>query len=401
MKFSQSQISFSSRFKWNLQINRLSLLLEAKRQQGMRILDLTESNPTAAGFAYPANEILPPLAQSSALRYEPNPRGLLIARDAVAEYYQQRGQNVDPGRIHLTASTSEAYTHLFKLLTDNGQNMLVPQPSYPLFEFLAGFEGVELVSYQLVYHEEKGEWRIDFDSVAAAINRQTRAIILVNPNNPTGSYVKREELTTLCRLCAEHQLALIVDEVFSDYALVEKNECMLTLVEVSEALTFVLSGLSKILGLPQMKLSWIVVNGPKKLCEHAQEYLDLLADAYLSVSTPIQHATPQWLKLRPILQKQIGDRVKTNLVFLRTQIEKFSYCRLLKVEGGWYAVLHFPNLDSEEALVLALLEHDEVLVHPGYFFDFPHEGFFVLSLLPLPEIFREGVGRLLARICNL
>ncbi len=391
-------IPFSSRFKWNLQTNRLSILLEEKRRQGVKIFDLTESNPTAAGFDYPAQEILQALAQPAALRYEPHPRGLLIARQAVAEYYQQRGENIDPDHIHLTVSTSEAYMFLFKLLMDNGQNVLVPQPSYPLFEFLAGFEGVELALYRLVYHEEKKEWRINFDSVTAAINSQTRAIMLVNPNNPTGSFVKRDELTELNRLCAEHQLALIVDEVFSDYAFDVDSARISTLVGNSEVPTFVLSGLSKILGLPQMKLGWIVVKGPADLRRQAQEYLDLLADTYLSVSTPIQHAAPLWLKMKALLQDQIRDRTKVNLEFLQTQFAHHPNYRLLRTEGGWYAILAVFDLASEEELILTLLEHDDVLVHPGYFFDFTNEGFLVLSLLPPPEIFCEGIGRLLARM---
>jgi hypothetical protein len=394
----KSQGLFSSRLHWNLQTNRLSLLLEEKRRQGARILDLTESNPTAAGFDYPESKVLHALAQPAALRYEPDPRGLLIARQAVAEYYQQRGENVAPEQIHLTASTSEAYTHLFKLLANPGQNVLVPQPSYPLFEFLAGLEGLQLVPYQLIYLDEKEAWQIDFDSIAAAITRQTRAIILVHPNNPTGSFVKRGELAELLRLCAENHLALIVDEVFSDYALAADSEVLSTFVAVSEAPTFVLSGLSKILGLPQMKLGWIVVNGPEEFRRQAQEYLDLIADTYLSVSTPIQHATPHWLALRPMLQKQIRERIKENLAFLQAQLGNNPNYRLLRVEGGWYAVLMLPFLQREEDFVLLLLEREGILAHPGYFFDFPFEGFLVVSLLPPPEIFHQGVGRLMTRI---
>ncbi len=398
MRPKQSPIPFSSRFKWNLQTNQLSLLLDKKRRQGVKIFDLTESNPTAAGFDYHANEILQALAQPAALRYEPNPRGLLIARQAVTEYYQQRGERVDPDRIHLTVSTSEAYMFLFKLLSDGGQNVLVPQPSYPLFEFLAGFECVELSPYRLDYHEEKEEWRIDFDSVNAAINSQTRAIMVVNPNNPTGSFIKRDELTELNHLCAKHLLALIVDEVFSDYVLEANPECLTTLAGNAEVPTFVLSGLSKILGLPQMKLGWIVVNGPENFCRQAQEYLDLLADTYLSVSTPIQHAAPPWLKLKPLLQNQIKERIKANLEFLQTQFAPHPNYRVLRTEGGWYAVIALPFLHREEKFVLFTLDRDNVLVHPGYFFDFPYEGFLVASLLPPPEFFRQGVSRLLARI---
>jgi len=390
------QFPFSSRLKWNLQANRLSLLLDEKKQKGVKIFDLTESNPTAAGFDYPADDILQALAQPQALRYEPNPRGLLTTRQAVAEYYRRRGELVEPSRIHLTVSTSEAYTFLFKLLTDPGQNILVPQPSYPLFAFLAGLEGIELVPYRLAYAHE--EWRIAFDSMAGAITSQTRAIIWVNPNNPTGSFIKHHELTRLTQICKEHQLALIVDEVFSDYTFSPDPKRVDSFVDVSGTLTFVMSGLSKILGLPQMKLGWIVVNGPEPARRQAQEYLELIADTYLSVSTPIQHAAPKWLELKSALQDQISHRVKSNFAFLQTRMALCPHWRLLRTEGGWYAVLQNDDLISEEDLILTLLEKDNVLAHPGYFFDFDEERFLILSLLSSEEIFREGVLRLLNRI---
>jgi len=398
MPASEQKTLFSSRFKWNLQTNRLSLLLEEKRRRGERILDLTESNPTAAGFNYPADNILPALAQAQALHYEPNPRGLLAARQAVAEYYRQRGREIDVERIHLTTGTSEAYAFLFKLLTNAGDNVLVPQPSYPLFDFLAGFEGVELAPYRLVYHQKQEEWRIDFDSMVDAISRQTRAIILVNPNNPTGSFLKRDELAKLIQIGIEHQLALIVDEVFSDYVFSSHPARVETLIGVSEVMTFVMSGLSKILGLPQMKLGWIVVNGPEALRRQAREYLELMADTYLSVSAPIQRAAPAWLATKADLQNQIGARVKSNLTFLQKHLAGDPNCRLLSAEGGWYAILKMLAPFSEEDFILALLEKDNVLAHPGYFFDFPQEGFLVFSLLPAPEIFGEGIRRLLKRL---
>ncbi len=386
---------FSLRFKWDLQNNPLTVLLEKKRQQGAVILDLTESNPTAVGLRYP-EEIWQALANPAALRYVPHPRGLLKARQAVAKYYQQRGESVEVDRIHLTSSTSEAYTYLFKLLTDPGQNVLAPQPSYPLFEFLAGLEKIELRPYQLRYEREK--WRIDFDSINEAINSHTRAIVLVNPNNPTGSFIKKDEFVKLAKIYANHNLALIIDEVFFDYAF--DAAAPQSGVAISEVLTFVLSGISKILGLPQMKLGWMVVGGPAAARQPAQQHLDLLADTYLSVSTPIQHAAPDWFALLPILKVQIHQRVQANWNVLQTQLRGNSACRLLNVEGGWYAVLEIPSLHSEEALVLNLLEKDSVLVHPGYFFDFPHEGFLVASLLPAPEIFEEGVNRLITRLLS-
>jgi len=393
------QNNFSSRFeKWNLETNRLSLLLEEKKPKGVKIFDLTESNPTAVGFDYPADDILRALAQPQILQYEPHPRGLLTTRQAVAEYYRRRGELVEPERIHLTVSTSEAYAFLFKLLADPGQNILVPQPSYPLFDFLAGLEGIELLPYRLDYDNARAEWRIDFASIAGAITEQTRAIIWVNPNNPTGSFIKREEAAQMRQICVTQHLALIVDEVFSDYAFLPPLNRKPSLVGENEMLTFVMSGLSKILGLPQMKLGWIIVNGPEKLRRQAQEYLELIADTYLSVSTPVQHAAPKWLELTTTLQEQIHLRVRANLLFLQTQLDDHPACRLLRAEGGWYAILQSADFVPEEDLILALLEKDNVLVHPGYFFDFAKEGFLIVSLLPPAEIFCEGVSRLLKRL---
>ncbi len=386
---------FSSRFKWSLETNRLARLIAEKRQAEVRTLDLTESNPTRVGFEFPAEEILSALANPSAMLYEPQPKGLLIAREAVAAYYAERGFAVSTEYIHLTASTSEAYSYLFKLLANQGDNVLVPQPSYPLFDFLASLEGVELRPYELEYLSTG--WRIDFDSIEQAITQTTRAIILVSPNNPTGSFIKLDEIKRLNEICARRNLALIVDEVFSDYAFGEDTLRSTSLVENAEALTFVMSGFSKILALPQMKLGWIVTNGPAGLRDEAIERLDLIADTFLSVGAPVQHAAPQWFQLRAGLQRQVLDRVKNNHDWLATKVEN-SAVRLLATEGGWYATLEVPRHFSEEDRVLRLLADDDVLVHPGYFFDFQREAFLVLSLLPTPEIFREACQRLLARI---
>ncbi|MFN0111433.1 MAG: pyridoxal phosphate-dependent aminotransferase [Blastocatellia bacterium] len=370
-------------------------MIEEKRRAEIRILDLTESNPTRAGFDFPSQEILSALAQAPAMFYEPQPKGLLVAREAVVDYYAERGFAAPVEHIHLTASTSEAYSYLFKLLADQGDNVLVPQPSYPLFDFLASLEGVELRPYELEYLS--AGWRIDFDSIEQAITPETRAVILVSPNNPTGSFIKLDELRRLNEICARHNLALIVDEVFSDYGFGEDETHVASLVENSEALTFVMSGFSKILALPQMKLGWIVTNGPAVLLEEAIERLDLIADTFLSVGAPVQHAAPFWFKLRAGLQRQILDRVKANHDWLAAKVEN-SPVRMLMTEGGWYVTLEVPRHVSEEELVLQLLAEDDVLAHPGYFFDFQREAFLVLSLLPKPEVFREACQRLLARI---
>jgi aspartate/methionine/tyrosine aminotransferase len=387
---------FSKRFKWDLEPNRLSRLIEEKKMAGAQILDLTESNPTRAGFDYPAEEILGALSQAPAMLYEPAPRGLLIAREAVAGYYAERGYDVDPERIHLTASTSEAYSFLFKLLADQGESVLVPQPSYPLFEFLAALEGVELRPYELHYVHTAG-WSIDFDSVEKAIAPNARAMILVSPNNPTGSFTKLREVEQLNAICARHDLALISDEVFGDYGFADDEIRAGSLVSNDSMLTFVMSGLSKILALPQMKLGWIVTNGPAPLREEATRRLDFIADTFLSVAAPVQHSAQAWLRLRRSMQDQILDRVRGNLNWLRSVTEE-SPLRLMSVEGGWYATLELPRQFTEEEWAMALLEKDNVLAHPGYFFDFPREAFLVLSLLPRAEIFREAVSRILAQI---
>ncbi|MCI0525553.1 MAG: pyridoxal phosphate-dependent aminotransferase [Acidobacteria bacterium] len=387
---------FSKRFKGSLESNQFARLIEEKKRSGARILDLTESNPTRAGFDYPVEEILSALAQVPAMLYEPAPRGLLVARESVAGYYAERGFEVDPERVHLTASTSEAYSFLFKLLADQGESALVPQPSYPLFEFLAALEGVELSPYELRYVHSSG-WRIDFDSVEKAVRANTRAIILVSPNNPTGSFIKLGELDRLNAICAKHGLALIVDEVFGDYGFDIDESRAGSMVSNDAVLTFVMSGLSKVLALPQMKLGWIVTNGPARLREEALDRLDFIADTYLSVSAPVQHSAQAWLRSRRLLQNQIVGRLRANLNWLRDATEG-SPLRLLNIEGGWYSTLELPRQFTEEEWALALLKEDDVLAHPGYFFDFPREVFLVLSLLPKVEIFREAVGRILARV---
>ncbi|MGH9847002.1 MAG: pyridoxal phosphate-dependent aminotransferase [Blastocatellia bacterium] len=387
---------FSSRINWNLESNRLFQLLARKRREGARILDLTESNPTRAGFEYASEAILAALANPAALIYEPAPRGHIQTREAVSAYYRERGFAVNPDRIHLTASTSEGYSFLFKLLADQGDSVLVSQPSYPLFEFLAALEGVELRPYQLDYDHPRG-WRLDFDSVRQAITETTRALILVNPNNPTGSFVKRDEVQRLNELCLRHNLALIVDEVFGDYVFANNSHFATSLVENDAVLTFVMSGLSKVLALPQMKLGWIVTTGPADLRDQAIERLDFIADTYLSVGAPVQHAAPHWLKMRSQIQGQILERTRRNLKLLAERTDN-SPCRLLTAEGGWYATIEVPRYHSEEDWMLTLLEEDDVLVHPGYFFDFPREAFLVLSLLVEEPVFREATDRLFARM---
>jgi aspartate/methionine/tyrosine aminotransferase len=382
---------FSARLHWDLKPNPLTELLRAKREAGEIILDLTESNPTSAGLHYPTEEILAALADTRSLQYQPTPAGLMIAREAVAErYYAPLGEAVDPSRILLTASTSEAYSHLIKLLTDPGDELLVPRPSYPLFEYLATLESVRIVPYPLFYDER---WAIDTDALARAITNRTRAVVLVNPNNPTGSFVKRRELDQIIATCREHDLAIISDEVFSDYAFAADSERVSHLTSVDQVLTFSLSGLSKVAGLPQMKLGWIVSGGPPSERAAAMDRLELIADTYLSVATPVQHALPRLLDAGKNIQEQIRLRTKRNLDALITLIANSPY-RTLRVEAGWYATVQAPRIRTEEEWALELLERRNVLVQPGYFYDFDQDGLLVLSLLPAPEIFEEGVNYL-------
>jgi aspartate/methionine/tyrosine aminotransferase len=358
-------------------------------------LDLTQSNPTQAGLNYPEREILESIALPDALLYEPAPSGLPVAREAVAKYYLERGLRLDSRFIQLTASTSEAYAFLFKLLAGPGDAFLVLRPSYPLFEYLGAFESVRTIPYPLHYH---GNWALDVGSVARSIQPGVRAMVLVNPNNPTGSYLKRDELEALLPLCEKHDLALISDEVFSDYAFEPDNNRVSSLTGEDRILSFCLSGLSKLAGLPQMKLGWIALAGPPALKEAARERLELIADTYLSVATPVQHALPRLLSLGQQIREQIHERVRSNLRFLRTAINAHSPCNLLSMEGGWYAILQLPRTRTEEEWCLDLLRNDDVLVQPGYFYDFSSEAYLVVSLLTKPVIFKEGITRLLARV---
>jgi aspartate/methionine/tyrosine aminotransferase len=371
---------FSSRFHWDLRPNRLTELLRAKRAAGAGVLDLTESNPTRAGLEYP-REIVAALADARALRYDPAPAGMPEARDAVVRYYAARGHAVEPGRVLLTASTSEGYAYLFKLLCDPGDEVLVPRPSYPLFEFLADMENVKVRQYPLRYH---GEWEIDREALSGDITARTRAIVVVNPNNPTGSYLKRGELEFLKTL----GVPLISDEVFADYSFGEEAERVTTLAGHG----FVMSGLSKVAGLPQMKLGWIVVPDAE-----AMERLEWIADTYLSVGTPVQCAAAALLEAGESVQGQIRARCAANLATLRA-ILAGSAADVLSVEGGWCATIKMPRIRTEEEWTLELLSNENVLLQPGFFYDFESEAFLVASLLTPPDIFEQGIRRLRATL---
>jgi alanine-synthesizing transaminase len=417
---------FSDRTNWKLAQNRFTQAVEEVRASGARILDLTISNPTRAGLEYDSAATLGALASPRAMDYDPQAKGLRAAREAVAGYYRAlrgegdvvsdvsttghggvaNGVDVDPERIVLTTSTSEGYSYVFRLLCNASDELLVPKPSYPLFEFLADLQDVKLVPYPLIYDHG---WQMDFPSLEKAVTERTRGVVVVHPNNPTASYVSPGELKSLNAFCRAHGLALIVDEVFLDYGL---DGCGLpslataagpgapqmghaSFVENRDVLTFTLSGVSKISALPQMKVAWVVTSGPESEVTVAMGRLEVIADTYLSMSAPIQWAVPALLEQRKDIQRQLLARVRANLAELDRQLAEQKACERLRVEGGWYAVLRVPVTRSDEELAIELVREKQVLVHPGHFYDFPSDGYLVLSLIAGQDEFGKGIERLL------
>ena len=383
---------FSHRTDWKLTPNRFTQVQKELQAAGMDVLDLTVSNPTRAELYYDAEAILQSLINPEAMDYDPQPKGLRSARQAVSDYYRKQHEEfeIDPESLVLTTSTSEGYSYVFRLLCNPDDEVMVPRPSYPLFEFLADLQDVELVPYSLLYDHG---WQIDFPSLYKTVNHRTRAIVVVHPNNPTGSYVSALEMSELNNFCREYGLSLIVDEVFLDYA--HDGAPRQTFAANGQVLTFTLSGLSKISGLPQMKLAWLVASGPQEQVSVALGRLEVIADTYLSLNAPIQLAAPRFLEQRRTIQPLLLDRVRANLEELDRGLAKQKSCQRLRVEGGWYAVLRVPVTQSDEDLVIDILRKVSVLVHPGHFYDFSSDGYLVLSLITPPQCFRQGVARLL------
>src|SRR2546423_6221 len=382
---------FAKRTNWNLAPNRLSVALDQHRASGKPLLDLTVSNPTACGFHYDHHAILGALRDPQALAYTPVSKGLESARHAVATYYADRGATLSIEDIILTTSTSEAYTYIFRTLCDPSDELLIPAPSYPLFGFLADIQDVKLVSYPLVYDHG---WQIDFHSLEQAITSRTRGVIVVHPNNPTGHFVRQSEAKRLSELCASRSMAIISDEVFLDFALGQQPPASFAVNNT--ALTFTLSGLSKISGLPQMKVAWVVASGPQEQKSDALARLEVIADTYLSPNAPVQLATPVFLAQRRAFQEQLLARVRKNLAELDRQLAAQNPCARLDVEGGWYAVLRVPATQSDDELAVHLLKNKNVYVHPGHFFDFPGNGYLVVSLIVREQEFAEGMKRVLS-----
>jgi alanine-synthesizing transaminase len=384
---------FSHRTAWQLTPNALTRAVQEARASGEKLFDLTLSNPTEAGIRPDPEIVLAALANPEAMRYDPQPRGLPVARDAVCRYYcESHAEHLDVERLVLTTSTSEAYSYVFRLLCNPGDEILVPKPSYPLFAFLADLADVKLVPYPLLYDHG---WQIDLDSFYSATTARSRAVILVHPNNPTGSYVSDGETAALNAFCGEHGLALIVDEVFLDYTHDGKPRRSFV---TNDALTFTLSGISKISALPQMKLAWLACSGPQQLVAEAGARLEIIADTFLSMNTPVQLAAPVLLEQRKHVQPVLLQRVRGNLAELDRQLAARPSCARLLVQGGWYAVLRVPVVESDEELAIRLLRESQVSVHPGHFYDFPAEGHLVLSLIPGSADFGEGVRRLLGAL---
>lgn len=382
---------FSSRVPSELAPNRLSEALTARRTAGRPFLDLTSTNPTTVGFDYPP-DLLDALADDRGRTYQPEPFGLPAARRAVAADYARRGISVAEERVVLTASTSDAYTVLFKLLCEPGDDVAVPVPSYPLFDHLTRLDAVGARSYPLHYH---GRWELDPEGLDAAWSPGTRAVLVVSPNNPTGSMLTVAEWQMVAERCAARDAALIVDEVFADYALGGDVADAGGAFSPSEPLTFRLGGLSKSAGLPQVKLGWIAVDGPAETVSAALHRLELICDTYLSVSTPVQVAAPVLIEQGALVRSQIQERIRANYTTLRAAAAAHPAVEVLHADGGWSAVLRVPAGRPEEEIVLGLLEECGTLVHPGFFFDFPHEAFLVFSLLPPVDLFREGVQRVM------
>ncbi len=389
---------FSKRTNWDLHPNRLTQLIDERRSQGLPIIDLTESNPTKCGFDYHADELLDALVEEDNLEYKPNPKGSLKARRTISEYYKEMGITVNPEQIFLTSSTSESYNFIFRLLMDVGDEILVPQPSYPLLDYLAQINDVRVKYYKLLYDDE---WHIDFHSLRIAISKNTKAILVIHPNNPTGSYVKKDEFNSLVEIAADNNLAIISDEVFLEYPLYADERRIKSFADTDSVLTFTLNGISKMLGLPQMKLGWIVVKGGGKYSDEASTRLEVLTDTFLPVSSPIQNALSKWMNDRRRVSHQILNRIRENYQALNEYVKNYPLFQVYKIEGGWNAIIKFPYNTLTEDVSEYLVSKHGVVVQPGYFYDFEKNDCIIISLIVKKEMFRQGIETIAREIQKL
>lgn len=382
---------FSKRLNIEYEANELSLLYNLKKKQGERILDLTSSNPTKLNFKYDSKHIIKHFIDERSMVYEPDPRGMSGARDEVAKYYSENGREVNTDDLFIVPSTSEAYSYLFKLLLDAEDEVLIPQPCYPLFEFLTKLD-LGRVEYYPMHYDYRDGWSPDYQMLEKKISSKTKAIVIINPNNPTGSYIKENDYNTFNSLAEKYNLALIVDEVFSDYEIEASVDALKTVAGYSSKLTFVLNGFSKMLALPQMKFGWILIQGEKKLKEEAAKRLEVIADTYLSVATPIQYAAKKLFETRVKIQDEVLGRIKVNYNLLKTKFLLNPDIKVLNCEGGWNAIISFENmLVPEDEFVLRLLDTKNVLIHPGYYYDFFTEGYAVISLLTETDVMDRAI----------
>lgn len=388
--------TYSQRLSWSFSANSLTQLLAGKRAAGTPLFDLTVSNPTQCLPDYPHEEIQQAFGQIQDFSYHPDPFGSELARSAIADYYRGHAISIAPHQLLLTASTSEAYTHLFKLLCDPGDEILTPLPSYPLFDYLAALESVRTVPYHLRYD---GAWHLDFSSLRLGINNRTKAIIVVNPNNPTGTFCTSAEQSELLQLAKQFRLPIISDEVFADYRITPGMQLAKPFADNDDVLSFSLNGLSKAAGMPQMKLAWIALGGPAEARRTARERLEIIADTYLSVGTPVQYGLPRLLAIGDSIRQRLLQTIKRNLAVVDESVKNTAIQRL-RLDGGWSVILQLPRIMTEEHWVRELLLEQDVLVQPGYFFDMESEAYIVLSLITPEDRLIAGVERICAQVAR-
>lgn len=395
MQFHERENMFSKRSIWDFKVNRITELLKQIENVGESIIDLTESNPTKVGLNYSCEKTLKPLYNIKNLEYSPDPKGLLDARESICKFYEKNGVFLEPENLLLTSGSSDAYNYIFRLITNPGDEILVSAPSYPLLSYLSQLNDINLKYYKLIYD---GEWHIDFDSVKKSLSPRTRIFVCINPNNPTGSYIKRDEYEQISEIALQNNLVIISDEVFWDYNIISDMSSIISFSNCHDVPTFTLNGISKLLALPQMKLGWIVINGPASFRLSAMNRLELISDTFLNVNIPSQNALSKWFETMQNVFNELSERIRKNYDYLLNNINTNIPLQLFNVEGGWNAILRLPNIYKDEEWVEIFLKKSGVYVHPGYFYDFEYESCIVLSLIINPSKFQEGVNNLIDQV---